>query len=505
MKRLSLPRRTASLLACLALSAALPALADGGAIDYRFRPVPDIRADASQPVPKFQFLFGLNASWQLPYRWKYNHADAPGSFAGDKAGTLAQIRARLDHWTASCGFTHVYEGETNVAPDTRIQHPQFGEQPDGLNVVGWGPLDAGTGGVTNAWYATVNGVPRLTDADVTLSNAITLASRLTRVATHEWGHALGLGHSNVPLTLMSGPPDTEYASFILDAIDDDRNGCRCLYGPPAGQTAGLLCELPKRVDFGTVQVNTTPIARTFEVKNTGNAPLTVATVLAETPEVIPQGGCPDGTVLAPGAQCTLQATVRAQREGSRAPSVLLRTSDGDWSVPLAYFGTLAPPGAGTAAVVEYYNATLDHYFVSSLAADIQALDSGQLKGWARTGLTFKAYPSLQPGTSPVCRFYLPPVNGDSHFYSASPAECAEVAAKFPSFVYESQNVMFVALPDTATGACPSGTLAVYRLWNNRVDSNHRYTADPAVKAQMLARGYVAEGYGPNAVIMCAPA
>jgi hypothetical protein len=31
-----------------------------------------------------------------------------------------------------------------------------------------------------------------------------------------------------------------------------------------------------------------------------------------------------------------------------------------------------------------------------------------------------------------------------------------------------------------------------RLWNNRADSNHRYTTEPATKAQMIARGYVAE-------------
>jgi hypothetical protein len=64
--------------------------------------------------------------------------------------------------------------------------------------------------------------------------------------------------------------------------------------------------------------------------------------------------------------------------------------------------------------------------------------------------------------------------------------------------------MHVALPDAATGACPPGTVAVYRLWNNRTDSNHRYTADPTIKAAMLAKGYVAEGYGPDATIMCAP-
>jgi hypothetical protein len=59
------------------------------------------------------------------------------------------------------------------------------------------------------------------------------------------------------------------------------------------------------------------------------------------------------------------------------------------------------------------------------------------------------------------------------------------------------------LPDTGTGACAGGDVPVYRLWNGRTDSNHRYTTSPAVKATMLAQGYVAEGYGPDQVAMCA--
>ncbi|MCC6194112.1 MAG: hypothetical protein IT518_06540 [Burkholderiales bacterium] len=167
-------------------------------------------------------------------------------------------------------------------------------------------------------------------------------------------------------------------------------------------------------------------------------------------------------------------------------------------------------GAGAAAqgrlvdAVEYYHAGFDHYFVSSLAADIAALDSGALKGWARTGRGFKAWDAPAPGASPVCRFYIPPAAGDSHFYSASPAECAEVAAKFPSFSYESPAVMYVGLPDGATGACAGGWTPVYRLWNQRADSNHRYTTDRGVRDAMLAKGYVGEGYGPDGVAMCAP-
>jgi hypothetical protein len=79
-----------------------------------------------------------------------------------------------------------------------------------------------------------------------------------------------------------------------------------------------------------------------------------------------------------------------------------------------------------------------------------------------------------------------------------------VQAQYPTFAYESPAVFYVDLPNTTTGACPPLTAPVYRLWNQRSDSNHRYTIDPAVKAQMIAKGYVAEGYGPDAVIMCYP-
>lgn len=44
---------------------------------------------------------------------------------------------------------------------------------------------------------------------------------------------------------------------------------------------------------------------------------------------------------------------------------------------------------------------------------------------------------------------------------------------------------------------------MYRLWNQRVDSNHRDTTSTAIKAQMVAAGYLAEGYGPDDVAMCA--
>jgi glucose/arabinose dehydrogenase len=160
--------------------------------------------------------------------------------------------------------------------------------------------------------------------------------------------------------------------------------------------------------------------------------------------------------------------------------------------------------ANSVNVIEYYHAALDHYFITTLPTEVAALDDGILRGWSRTGLTFQTYASAGSGMSPVCRFYLPPTSGDSHFLSASPAECAATKARFPQFIVESNDVMQMTLPDATNGACPAGTAAVYRLWNQRIDTNHRYVTDPALRDAMIARGYLSEGYGVGGVAMCAP-
>jgi uncharacterized delta-60 repeat protein len=167
--------------------------------------------------------------------------------------------------------------------------------------------------------------------------------------------------------------------------------------------------------------------------------------------------------------------------------------------------------AGASAAIEFYHAALDHYFLSPSPREVAELDLGVHRGWVRTAQSFHVYgsPEAAPaGFVAACRFYIPPDKGDSHFFSASADECATVAANiatnpdYSGYVYETRAAYFVALPDAA-GVCPPTTIAVYRLWNGRSDSNHRYTIDSNIKAQLLAQGYVAEGYGPEAVAMCA--
>lgn len=183
------------------------------------------------------------------------------------------------------------------------------------------------------------------------------------------------------------------------------------------------------------------------------------------------------------------------RNGTMAPNAPVNFNRDTGSVP-----------AGAVTSVEYFHAGLDHYFISALAPDIDALDSGRIAGWVRTGQSFRVHPTQASGgagVGPVCRIYIPPDRGDSHFFSASPTECSDTLTKFPFMTLETAAAFFVGVPDTVSGACAPGAIAVYRVWNRRPDSNHRYMTDRALRDSMVAAGGVAEGYGPDQVILCA--
>lgn len=105
------------------------------------------------------------------------------------------------------------------------------------------------------------------------------------------------------------------------------------------------------------------------------------------------------------------------------------------------------PDPALVTVVEYYEWRFDHFFMTSNPDEIEALDHGILSGWVRTGLAFHAHPTPMAGTRPVCGLY-----------------------------------------NNGKGGAP----------------NHRYTAELSVRASMIEADWTPEGFGIDAVEMCAP-
>lgn len=156
-----------------------------------------------------------------------------------------------------------------------------------------------------------------------------------------------------------------------------------------------------------------------------------------------------------------------------------------------------------ATVFEYYNAGFGHHFVTLLPDEIAKLDAGVFVGWTRTGQQFNVYRRSGANLVPVCRFFtvaFPPKS--SHFYAPRGFGC-EGTLQNNDWQFEA-DVFYTPLPD-AGAQCPAGHLPVYRLYNNGQGGapNHRFTIDPVLRTQMIARGYVGEGAGVG-VGMCSP-
>ncbi len=307
---------------------------------------------------------------------------------------------------------------------------------------------------------------------------------------------------------------------------------------------------PMRPDFGYEPVNLgelvpgnyTLTARLHNMENPGAAPLTVSSSLA----VVPPGAWGLYTVpmepqafaqthvMVKSAAYFNPRTMRASISGNvvRVDFEYLATAPASGAAPAgwtAYGAVRIPdlaPGsyrvegwgrvsggasekfftrdlviASTTPVVEYYSASLDHYFMATGADEIALLDRGSQGDWKRTGMRFKSWARAAdagPGAVAVCRFYARGPN--SHFFTGSKQECdylkaleqqqrADAAARGATFLgWGYEGIAFHAMVPV-NGQCPSGTTAVYRVYNDRAaqnDSNHRFTADPAQYSAMRA-------------------
>jgi predicted dienelactone hydrolase len=130
--------------------------------------------------------------------------------------------------------------------------------------------------------------------------------------------------------------------------------------------------------------------------------------------------------------------------------------------------------------VEYFNASLRHYFMTADQAQIALLDAGiVVPGWARTGFEFKSW-TLESGVGvPACRFFgTPGIGPNTHFFSGLAfGEQAPIGED-----------------------CPVGLVPVTRLYNNGMggQANHRFLTSHSEAQAMVDAGWLIEG-----IVFCA--
>ena len=192
-------------------------------------------------------------------------------------------------------------------------------------------------------------------------------------------------------------------------------------------------------------------------------------------------------------------------------SALFKGGTKDTNLAKNFAGATATVAAGpaTVTVVEYHHAAFDHYFITPVAVEIAKLDAREppFQDWSRTGFSFKAYVNsgAPAGSIAICRFFndhFAPKS--SHFYAPRGSVCEDTLAKFPDWGLEDDKLFNTMLPDSA-GACPAGTIPVYRLYNDGMGAapNHRFITSLTERQRMVDLHYVPEGAGIG-VGMCVP-
>jgi len=153
----------------------------------------------------------------------------------------------------------------------------------------------------------------------------------------------------------------------------------------------------------------------------------------------------------------------------------------------------SPAAPDERIAVEYYNASLNHYFFTAEPAEAAMLDAGiVVPGWVRTGFNFKVRPAGDPRGLLACRFFgTPGIGPNSHFFTINADECAKVKAN-PFWTYE--GIAFNA--DAPVNAdCFADRVPVVRLYNNGMggQANHRYLTSHSEIGDMVGEGWIIEG------------
>ncbi|MBL4683485.1 MAG: matrixin family metalloprotease [Nannocystaceae bacterium] len=198
----------------------------------------------------FSHLYGGDrAKWKSRLDWSYRHNNSPigknNAINAFKHAALAIPKQRNTCDLADqSSATQRYLGETTRAPNIIKSGSQIScGEPDGYNVIGWGAIAGGTLAVT-CTFATSDGTNtyRIVEADQrydnsnrswfagnTPPNSCNNRFSLRGVATHEFGHAYGLGHTPTQCNQVMAPSVSDCTSKNRKLGRGDVRGVRNLY------------------------------------------------------------------------------------------------------------------------------------------------------------------------------------------------------------------------------------------------------------------------------------
>ncbi len=90
----------------------------------------------------------------------------------------------------------------------------------------------------------------------------------------------------------------------------------------------------------------------------------------------------------------------------------------------------------TVSVFEFYNASLDDYFITYVTDEIAKLDHGTCKGWACNGPVVQRLGHHAERHACGMPHLHPAGQGDGHFLCRDANECDGTMAKYPTFILE---------------------------------------------------------------------
>jgi len=252
--------------------------------------------------------------------WSYNPAGKPASLAGDAAA----IGAGAADWALTGADFHFTALGTTTAGTGACSGAAA--NMDRANTVGWNAQSGSTLAVTCSWFDAGSFVEfdMEFDPDWPWTTGETGVNVDTHsVATHEFGHALGLGHSSSPSAVMFAPYTT--GTLRRTPHCDDIQGVIAIYGGT----------LPGSCSGGPTATGTPTATRTATALPTATStppgltpsPSPKATP-APTAAATPTPPSPSAVVLRPGANLatwpavsTSPATMHADSTATEATSI----------------------------------------------------------------------------------------------------------------------------------------------------------------------------------------